>query len=189
MKERRLKMEALKKGQLIRIRRAGSSDEWCPADVVLVSTNGASVGLRLHEAVRMPEGGIVVGGLAIVIDLERETAEGLFGEPYDIQVADIRAYGPGDGSDVASQEFAMMREFLARGQKIIIASLDPLAVGDEVIKGPNGQGAFISREATREEFHTHSSPQDQGANYFYEIDLREASIPPRRSRHDPLSHN
>ena len=75
----------LAKGETVRIRALNSDSDWCPATVIVVSTNGVSVGLLLHGAVRAA-GGMATGTLPLFIDYERETVTGLLGEEYEIEV-------------------------------------------------------------------------------------------------------
>lgn len=76
----------LTKGQIVRIRAAGTSDEWCPAYVVLVSGNGESVGLWLEGLVRAG-GGLETGCLPLVVNYEKETVTSVVGgHEYEIEV-------------------------------------------------------------------------------------------------------
>lgn len=70
--------EILKHGDLIRIRRAYSNDEWCVGVVERASLNGESVLMRVIEGALRPEGGgIITGIIAIVCNLEKGTAREL----------------------------------------------------------------------------------------------------------------
>jgi len=73
------------KGEVVRIRAAGTSDDWCGAVVMLVSPNGKSVGLMLDAMVRAP-GGFIGGFLPLIVDAERETVTGLLGGEYEVEV-------------------------------------------------------------------------------------------------------
>ena len=60
---------ALKAGDVLRIRRAGSVDSWCLCQVQLASTNGQSLALRVTDgALRPAEGGMIVGAIAVRIE-------------------------------------------------------------------------------------------------------------------------
>ena len=73
------------RGEQIRIRASGSSDDWTLATVELVSANGVSVGLRLYGMVRA-HGGFIASALPLLIDHEAGTVTGLLGEEYEIEV-------------------------------------------------------------------------------------------------------
>jgi hypothetical protein len=75
----------LTKGQTVRVRLAGTSDEWCQATVQVASGNGISVGLWLEESVATSSGGFIGGALPLFI--EKGTARSLFGDEYEIEVA------------------------------------------------------------------------------------------------------
>lgn len=72
------------KGDVVRVRKAGTSDEWTIAQVGLISANGKSVLLELEGAVEAGDG-LMVGGLPVTIDYERETVLGLDGTEYEIE--------------------------------------------------------------------------------------------------------
>lgn len=72
----------MKKGDWVRVRR-NPSDEWCEAEVWVISENGRSVGLRLHGAVRCGDG-FILGALPLIVDPEAQTAEGLTGDRYEV---------------------------------------------------------------------------------------------------------
>jgi hypothetical protein len=70
---------ALKAGDVLRIRRAGSKDEWCMCRVELASTNGQSLALRVVEGILRPQqGGIIAGAIAITIDPVRRIPTEIF---------------------------------------------------------------------------------------------------------------
>jgi hypothetical protein len=77
----------LHKGQTVRVRLAGTSDEWCGATVAIASGNGISIGLWLDAAVRTSSGGFIAGLLPLFIDSEKQSVKGLFGDEYEIEVA------------------------------------------------------------------------------------------------------
>lgn len=77
----------MKTGDPVRVRREGSSDEWCRAVVAMASENGESIGLLLEGAVRDADGeGLILGALPLIVDYERETVEAIFGGAYEIEV-------------------------------------------------------------------------------------------------------
>ena len=76
------------KGEVVRVRAAGSSDDWCLGTVEIVSGNGKSVGLRLDGLVRA-HGGVIAGFLPLLVDHEAERVTGLLGEEYEIEVQAI----------------------------------------------------------------------------------------------------
>lgn len=75
----------LSKGQVVRVRLAGTSDEWCQASVAVASGNGISVGLWLEAAVRTSGGGFIAGSLPLFI--EKGSVRSIFGDEYEIEVA------------------------------------------------------------------------------------------------------
>lgn len=75
----------LTKGQAVRVRLAGTSDEWCPAYVAVASRNGISVALWLDHAVRTSGGGFIGGALPLLI--EQGKAFNFFGDEYEVEVA------------------------------------------------------------------------------------------------------
>lgn len=77
-------MTELQQGDAVRVRRAGSNDEWCPGAVILISPLCVSVAVELYGAVRAGDG-IVMGVLPLLIDRERETVTGLTGDAYEIE--------------------------------------------------------------------------------------------------------
>lgn len=77
----------LRQGEVIRLRLLGSDDEWTVATVWVASTNGKAVGVVTDSPIRVPNGGMILGGVALVIDFEAETVKGLlFDEEYEIEV-------------------------------------------------------------------------------------------------------
>ena len=82
-------MKRLNAGDVVRIRLAGSEDEWCEAAVGIANSgNPSSVGLYLHGALRTPgmAGGFVLGAAPLTIDYEAETVISLWGDFYEIEV-------------------------------------------------------------------------------------------------------
>jgi hypothetical protein len=80
----------LQRGDTVRIRYR-ESDDWVPAFVALASdTNPSSVMLLLHSAVRSADG-FIAKVLPVSIDYEAETVVSLFGDFYQIEVADAAA--------------------------------------------------------------------------------------------------
>lgn len=77
----------LKKGDIVRVRMAGTTDEWTNAVVNLSSHNGKSVMLELVDGgfVRA-RGGYVGNYLALSIDYNALSITGLEGTEYDIEV-------------------------------------------------------------------------------------------------------
>jgi hypothetical protein len=69
---------------VIRVRLAGTSDEWCPGTVGVASGNGISIGLWLDDAVRTSGGGFIAGSLPLLI--EQGKARSLFGDEYEIDI-------------------------------------------------------------------------------------------------------
>jgi hypothetical protein len=77
----------LEPGQRVRLRREGSEDEWCEGTVLLASnTNPSSLFVALEGGVRAKEG-IILYGLPLVIDYQKETIESLLGDSYEMDVA------------------------------------------------------------------------------------------------------
>ncbi len=63
---------ALKAGDVLRIRRAGSGDEWCVCQVQLASSDGQAIGLHVAEgALRTSKGEMIMGAVAVAIDQQR----------------------------------------------------------------------------------------------------------------------
>jgi hypothetical protein len=84
-----LKMiNALKRGDYVRVRLAGTTDEWAEAFVALASeSNPSSVMLLFNGgAVRTRAGGSFLNGLPLSIDYENETVRGLTGDDYEMEV-------------------------------------------------------------------------------------------------------
>jgi hypothetical protein len=78
----------LKRGDVVRVKAAGTSDEWCKGWVALASdTNPSSVAVMLHDMVRMGNG-YVGGVLPIMVDYEAETITGLADDLYEMEMAD-----------------------------------------------------------------------------------------------------
>jgi hypothetical protein len=79
----------LRRGDLVRIRLAGSSDEWVKGLVWVVSdTNPSSVGLMIEGMVRSSGGGWIGGGLPLLVDYDAGTVKSLIGDEYEIGVAE-----------------------------------------------------------------------------------------------------
>ena len=77
----------LSAGDWVRVRLAGSHDEWCPALVATVSdTQPQSVAFELHGFVRSRAGAIVGIVLLVTIDYERETVTSVMGDEYEVEV-------------------------------------------------------------------------------------------------------
>lgn len=76
----------MKTGDVVRVRRIRSNDEWCVADVALCSKNMKSAALDLGDGFVWAAAGIIAGVLPLSIDLERETVKGLDGQEYEIEV-------------------------------------------------------------------------------------------------------
>jgi hypothetical protein len=59
-------LKNLVKDNRVRVRRLGSTDDWCMCRIELVSPNKMSMGLRVEDgAVRPLQGGIVTGFLPV----------------------------------------------------------------------------------------------------------------------------
>lgn len=70
---------ALKAGDVLRIRRAYSEDDWCICSVGLASTNGLSIALRVIEgALRTSNGGMMTGALAVSVNPDDMTVIEVF---------------------------------------------------------------------------------------------------------------
>lgn len=75
----------LKRGDYVRVR-LNPGDEWTEAFVALASnSNPASVMLLFDGAVRT-SAGLVVGGLPLTIDYEKQAVSSLHGDSYEIEV-------------------------------------------------------------------------------------------------------
>ena len=80
--------ERLAAGDLVRIRLAGSSDEWTRGVVAVASdSNPSSVGLMVEGMVRSNTGGWIGGGLPLFVDYEAQTVTSLLGDEYEVEVA------------------------------------------------------------------------------------------------------
>lgn len=87
----------LTKGEPVMVRMAGTSDEWTPAVVELVSDNGVSVALSLDGVVRA-SGGFV--GVVLPLLIEQQIT-GLDGTEYEIEINAANAETfkePGNGN-------------------------------------------------------------------------------------------
>ena len=80
-------MTRLTKGQLVRLRLAGTSDEWARGAVILASGgNPQSVGLMVEGMVRSAGGAWVGGGLPLMVDYDAETVTSLIGDEYELEI-------------------------------------------------------------------------------------------------------
>jgi hypothetical protein len=80
-------------GMLVRIRVAGTQDEWCPARVAVASDPRQpqqSVGLELGGILRAGSVGVILRALPLVVDYKAETAHDLFGNEYEIEIASLQ---------------------------------------------------------------------------------------------------
>lgn len=76
-------------GQLVRVRMADTSDDWCLAAVSVASNSEPvqSIALTLYDMVRAVDG--VIGGvLPLTIDYEKQTVTSLFGDEYELETAE-----------------------------------------------------------------------------------------------------
>ena len=76
----------LKRGDFVRIRRAGHNKDWCTATVFLASPNGKSVLLALNGFVRARLRGTYVGGV-MPLTVDSELVTDLSGTEYEVEVA------------------------------------------------------------------------------------------------------
>jgi hypothetical protein len=58
----------LASGDVVRVRRVGTADEWCVCRVELVSKNGESLALRVLNGGLRAKGGLMMGGMAVLIE-------------------------------------------------------------------------------------------------------------------------
>jgi hypothetical protein len=80
--------ERLKRGDCVRVRLEGRTDDWTPAFVGLASdSNPSSVMLMLTGIVRAKEGWIAER-LPLSIDYEAETAISLWGDSYELEISE-----------------------------------------------------------------------------------------------------
>ena len=78
----------LKPNDLIRVRLVGT-EKWTRARVALASrSNPQSVAIILEDAVRTTNGGLIGAGLPLTLDYTAETATSLWGDSYEIEVAE-----------------------------------------------------------------------------------------------------
>lgn len=80
----------LKTGEIVRVRRAHTDEDWCPAQIGLCSSSDkptASVVLILHGIVRAARGAFIGGVLPLTVDYDREMIIGLDEQEYEIEVA------------------------------------------------------------------------------------------------------
>ena len=76
-------MNRLTRGDMVRVRLAGSGDEWCDAEVVVASNT--AVALQLFGAVHDRHNGVIARALPLFIDYAAGTAEALWGDQYEIE--------------------------------------------------------------------------------------------------------
>jgi hypothetical protein len=77
---------ALKAGDMLRIRRARSDDDWCICQVQLASTNGQALALRVVDgALRVGERAFMAGAIAVTIDPESGVFETLSDTELEIE--------------------------------------------------------------------------------------------------------
>ncbi len=78
----------LERGDRVRVR-LQESDEWTEAFVALASdSNPAAVMLLFDGAVRTPGGGLITGGLPLTIDYRLHRITSLWGDSYELEVAE-----------------------------------------------------------------------------------------------------
>jgi hypothetical protein len=78
----------LTKGLVVRMRREGSSDEWAEGFVELVSPNGQSISVTLVHGMVRGAGGLCGGSIPLAVDYELETVRALWGDEYELEIAD-----------------------------------------------------------------------------------------------------
>jgi len=77
----------LNRGDYVRVR-LNDRDDWMPAFVALASdSNPSSVMLLFDGAVRTKRG-LIANALPLTVDYEAEAVTSLFGDSYDIEVAE-----------------------------------------------------------------------------------------------------
>jgi hypothetical protein len=71
---------ALKAGDVLRVRRRDSEDVWCICQVLLASSNGLSLVLRIADdaALRTRDGGLMMGKLCLAVDPDTAIVTELF---------------------------------------------------------------------------------------------------------------
>jgi hypothetical protein len=81
--------QLLKTGDIVRLRRSETDEEWTQARVKIASSNGKSVLLELGDGVRTNTGGLYAGGMMpLSIEPENETVRDLItGTFYEVEVA------------------------------------------------------------------------------------------------------
>ena len=78
----------LRRGDYVRVRLADTDHDWTEGFVEMASeTNPSSVMLQV-EGIQSRKGAIIIGGLPLTIDYKAETVESLFGDSYEIEVAE-----------------------------------------------------------------------------------------------------
>src|SRR5690242_10950230 len=76
----------LQKGDLVRIRR-DPTDDWCSADVIMISENGRSLALMLASGMVREGGGFHAGFLPLSYNPDTDHFLGLKGDIYQIEKA------------------------------------------------------------------------------------------------------
>jgi hypothetical protein len=80
-------MTDLKRGDQVRVRRSGSSEGWSAGTIALSSHNGRSIAVMLDEAVPAGKGGMIVGVLPLIHDLQRGAFMGVMtGDTYELEI-------------------------------------------------------------------------------------------------------
>jgi hypothetical protein len=80
------KTEAVLPGTRVRVRAAGTNDDWTEGIVVVASQNGRAVGLLLESMVRARDG-FIGGALPLMVDPAAGTVTGLDDQEYEVEVA------------------------------------------------------------------------------------------------------
>lgn len=65
---------ALKAGDVLRLRKEGSGDGWCICQVLLASTNGLAIALRVVDGMVRVNGGWISGAISMQIDAKAQKA-------------------------------------------------------------------------------------------------------------------
>jgi hypothetical protein len=76
----------LRKGLVVRLRLAGSHDEWCAGFIELASDNGKSISVTLVGGMVRGARGMYGGIIPLSVDYEAETVEALWGDEYEMEV-------------------------------------------------------------------------------------------------------
>lgn len=78
-------MSDLKRGDHVRVRRSGSSG-WSHGTIALASPNGLSLAVMLDDAVAAGKGGMIIGILPLLHDLQRGVFMGIMtGDTYELE--------------------------------------------------------------------------------------------------------